>query len=280
MSRRRDRALLAAAVGAAALLLSARAHARTRVLGEPESIDDPKLSRRLGTRIILPGSAPDAAASASDPPATVAPAPAAATGADSAGGEPPVIARSATRPAEKKYVPHFMVGFRRFDFVQVGVANSGSTSGTAASEPFDCLSFDVYPVSSFVRFGLSTMYGWQAGAFATKGDYILAQSFSLGAQLPGSLFTPFAEAFGGFGYMRRLQFQQTIPTAYWQLGVDVGTEVVVGHGFLVSASLGYIHPVNGLARAVNNGTTGNGSTSVALGSVYVDTWSFKLAFGI
>jgi hypothetical protein len=264
-------------VAAAALLLSARAQARARVPGEPESIDDPKLSRRLGTRIVVPGSAPDGSSTASDPPPTAAPAPGSAA-AGSAGGEPTVIARSAAHPAEKKYVPHFKIGFRRFDFVQVGVADTGSISGTAASEPFDCLSFDVYPVSSFVRFGLSTMYGWQAGAFATKGDYVLAQSFSLGAQLPGSLFTPFAEAFGGFGYMRRLQFQRTVPTAYWQLGVDVGTEVAIGHGFLVSASLGYIHPVNGLAQAVN-GNSGS-STSVALGSVYVDTWSFKFAFGI
>jgi hypothetical protein len=272
--------VLAAVVLAVSALVSARAHARTRVTGEPESIDDPKLSRRLGTRIVLPGGSPDGASAASDPPPTPAAAPGAASSSpawssESTGGEPTVLARRAAPPAEKKYVPHFKLGFRRFDFVQVGAADTGSTSGTAASEPFDCLSFDVYPVSSFVRFGLSTMYGWQAGAFATKGDYILAQSFSLGAQLPGALFTPFVETFGGFGYMRRLQFQRTVPTAYWQLGVDVGTEVAIGHGFLVSAAVGYIHPVNGLAQAVNGS-----STSVALGSVYVDTWSFKFAFGI
>jgi hypothetical protein len=159
--------------------------------------------------------------------------------------------------------------------VRVGATDAGSTTGTAASEPFNCLSFDVYPVSSFVRFGLSTSYGWQEGAFATSGDYVIAESFSLGAQLPGRRVTPFTEAFGGAGYMRRLQFGRTVPSVYWHLGVDVGTEIFVDPRFFVSVALGYIHPVNGLVQPDSSM-----STSVSLHTVYVDTWSFKLGFGL
>ena len=147
---------------------------------------------------------------------------------------------------EEPGVPRFKLAFRRFDFVRIGATDLGSTSGTASGEPFDSVSLDIYPVSS------------------------------LGGQLAGQQITPFAEAFAGGGYMRRVQFDRTIPTLYWQLGIDAGTEIFVSPHAFISVALGYLHPVNGFAATSTTGT----NTSASFMSVCVDTWSFKLGFGI
>jgi hypothetical protein len=218
-----------------------------------ESIDDPKLTRRLGTRIafgpINPPPGPDApfAESAEPMPTLTEPG---RTGA----------------PFHAAALPRLKLGFRRFDFIQVGAA--GSNSGTAASEAFNSLSIDVYPLSTVVRVGLSTQYGWQDGQFATGGDYFAAESLSVGGQYPFGRVVPFAEGFGGVGYMRRLQFERTVPTVYWQFGVDVGAELYFARMGYVSAALGWLHPVNGYAEVQT------------FRSVFLDTWSFKLGVGI
>jgi hypothetical protein len=120
-----------------------------------------------------------------------------------------------------------------------------------------------------VRFGLSTQYGWQSGQFGTgNGDYFIAQSASLGLQSAGPVVTPFAEGFAGGGYMRRFQFDRTVPTAYWQLGFDAGANFFLGDVGYVSVALGYLHPVNGFVK------------ETSFTSVYVDTWSLKLGIGL
>jgi hypothetical protein len=68
--------------------------------------------------------------------------------------------------------------------------------------------------------------------------------------------------------MRRLQFDRTIPTAFWQFGVDAGVEVYVVRAGFLSFALGYLRPVNGFAERQQFTT------------VFVDTWSFKLGVGI
>jgi hypothetical protein len=285
--------------------------------GGAQEIDDPKVARRLKTRVALPastapsdGSPPPAAAATaaplSPPPVVVPIAPvvpitpvataaavppvkaadarppvAAALGAgeSQAVAPPPVtpggeeaIGRKLVSPDEDGFagthVPRLKLSYRRFSFVRIGASAPGSTTGAAASEPFDVMSLDYYPVSSFVRFGLSTQYGAESGKLMGGGDLFIDQSFSLGAQLPGHIFTPFAEAFAGGGYMRRMQFGSSVPTVYWQYGVDVGTEIFMAKYAFFSVALGYLHPVNGF-------TKGLGFTSV-----YVDTWSLKLGIGL
>jgi hypothetical protein len=165
------------------------------------------------------------------------------------------------------YVPRLKLSYRRFSFVRIGASDPASTTGVAASEPFDVISLDLYPVSSFVRFGLSTQYGAESGKLMGGGDYFIAESSSLGAQIPGNIFTPFAEAFAGGGYLRRMQFGSSVPTAYWQYGVDVGTEIFMAKYACLSVALGYLHPVNGFTKGLS------------FTSVYVDTWSLKLGVG-
>jgi hypothetical protein len=248
--------------------------------------DDPKISRRLGTRSPwVTASGSNVAAVPAAVPARAA-SPAGARGAQTAFADPlapsnaaavappapadddlPVIRTlGAPEPKAPSSPPRLKLSFRRFEFVQIGA--SGSPSGTVAREPFNTVSVDVYPVSNFVRVGLSTQYGWQSGTFLANGDYFAAESLSVGAQLPGGRVVPFAEAFAGIGYMRRLQFDRTIPTAYWQLGVDAGAEIYFARTGFVSLALGYLRPVNGFVQLQQFQT------------VYVDTWSFKLGLGI
>lgn len=271
-----------------------------------EEIDDPKVARRLKTRAVAPASSAAVAPVATSPPppstppspsvARVpapipplapapsietprsAPAPAlaavpapavAATPVPTVAGEEAITRRvEVPEPsgAGQPNVPRLKLGLRRFSFVRVG-ASDGPLATTAASEPFNVLSLDYYPASSIVRFGLSAQYGAESGKLTGGGDYFLAQTFSLGMQFAGNVFTPFAEAFAGAGYMRRLQFQSSVPTAYWQFGVDVGTEIFMSRYADVSVALGYIHPVDGFTRGLS------------FTSVYVDTWSLKLGFG-
>jgi hypothetical protein len=265
------------------LTISVLAPARAASAAGDDAIDDPKLARRLGSRVTVGTSDAPAAPAAAAPAVTartspVAPAPSAPPDAPSApaAGVVGVTATSAplaaAPPREAAPVGRTAtlgLAYRRFSFVQVGAAAAGAVAGVAASEPFDSLSLDFYPISRTVRFGLSTQYGWQSGRFNSRdGDYFIAQSLSLGVQRPGEVFTPFAEAYAGAGYLRRFQFDRTIPTAYWQFGFDVGANLFVAEHGYVSLALGYLRPVNGFAKMQS------------FTSVYVDTWSLKLGFGI
>jgi hypothetical protein len=218
-----------------------------------ESIDDPKLTRRLGTRIAYG-------------PMTPPPGPNAPLG-ENAEPMPALTEPGGTgAPFHPASLPRLKLGFRRFDFIQIGAA--GASSGTVASEAFDSISIDVYPLSNIVRIGLSTQFAWQEGHFAMGGDYFAAQSVSAGVQYPFGRVVPFAEGFTGVGYMRRLQFERTVPTVYWHFGIDVGTELYFARIGYVSAALGWLHAVNGFAEVQT------------FRSVFLDTWSFKLGVGI
>jgi hypothetical protein len=183
---------------------------------------------------------------------------------------PPTIARPYSPVAEEPFrptLPRLKLALRRFDFVRIGA--SETPDGIAAKETFNSVVVDVYPVSNVVRVGLSTTYGWQSGMFVADGDFFAMQSVSFGGQYRDlGRVVPFAEAFGGVGYMRRLQFERTIPTAFWQFGADVGAEVYVARVGYVSLAVGYLRPVNGFAKRQQ------------FTSIFVDTWSLKLGIGI
>jgi hypothetical protein len=313
---RRNLAVCRALVGLAALigLLAAPwAHAAAA----EESIDDPKLARRLGTRIDWvsppgaatanpvgpaatgpgaptvsaapttaatpapgsPSSAPGVSPTAAAPPpgatplpmpgapppgATPLPVPGAPVAATPGVSAVPGGSASVGEPAFQPVLPRVQLAFRRFDFVRIGASDS---SGLAASEAFDALSLDVYPMSSLVRLGLSTAYGWQAG-MTSGGDYFATETASFGPQLDFGRVVPFAEALAGIGYMRRFQFDHTIPTVFWQLGIDLGASVYFARIGFVSLALGYLRPVNGFLR------------TTSFESVYTNTWSFKIGIGI
>ncbi len=261
---------------AAALIAALAAMAPMARAGE-EAIDDPKVARRLGTRMDWASAAPAVSSADGTPPGPSVSAPErvppavasseANTERESAGAAD-VLERTAAAPAHAPTgysLPRLQIAFRRFDFVQIGAA--GPTPGLAATEPFNSVSLDVYPVSSLIRLGLSTQYGWQSGTWTTHGDYFAAESVSAGVQLRYGRIVPFAEAFAGIGYMRRLQFDRTIPTAYWQLGADLGADVSIASTGFVSVAVGYLRAVNGFLVAQQFTTA------------FLDTWSFKVGIG-
>ena len=125
-------------------------------------------------------------------------------------------------------------------------------------------------MSRTIRVGLTSAFGWQSGTWLANGDYFATQTRVVRRAVPetsgASSRSP--RAFAGVGYMRRLQFDRTIPTAFWQFGVDAGVEVYVARVGYLSFALGYLRPVNGFAKRQQ------------FTSVFVDTWSFKIGIGI
>jgi hypothetical protein len=231
--------------------------------------DDPKIERRLGKRVeLMPGvsGSPPSVPALVGAGAIPLPLPGSAAAADVA--VPAVSVQPVAPQAPALRVPHLQIGFRRWSFAQVGALG---TPGSGPSEPFDVLSLDFYPVSSRWRFGMSTQYGWEEGTFRQKGDAFIVETVSLGGQIPGQWFTPFAEGFAGGGYMQRTHpgYQlNTVASAQAQFGFDVGTALFLARYAFLSASVGYVHAWNGYVQAN------------AFASVSADTWSFKLGFGL
>jgi hypothetical protein len=161
------------------------------------------------------------------------------------------------------------LGYRRFLFSRVGTATETmpTTLGPSTPESFESVSIDLYPMSWYLRVGLSTQFGWESDKFDRSGDYFLAESGSVGFQIPGR-FTPFVEALAGAGYMRRIQSGTSSPSGYWQTGIDAGVEIYVANRAYASLAVGYLHPANLFVM------------QQSLMSVKADTWSLKLGFGI
>ncbi|MEO8214963.1 MAG: hypothetical protein ABI560_17320 [Myxococcales bacterium] len=168
------------------------------------------------------------------------------------------------------YAPRLKLSYRQFSFAHAVSAEPAITQGTtlpSTPETFQSVSLDLYPMSWYLRVGLSTQFGWESGQFNRTGDYFLAESASVGFQLPGR-FTPFVEGLAGAGYMRRKQGTSNLPSGYWQLGVDAGVEIYFAKRAYLSLAIGYLHPVNLFLDQQN------------LSSVKVDTWALKIGLGI
>jgi hypothetical protein len=182
--------------------------------------------------------------------------------------EPPTV-KGESAGGPWPYAPRMKLAYRRFPFTRVGATTPTTpvTPGPSTPESFESLSLDLYPISWYLRVGLSTQFGWETGQFDRTGDYFVAESASVGFQIPGR-FTPFVEALAGAGYMRRKQADLNLPTAYWQLGVDAGVEVYVAKRAYFSVAIGYLHPANLYLM------------QKSLMSVNADTWCLKFGLGI
>jgi hypothetical protein len=226
--------------------------------------------------------APVAPAETESPPALAAVPPPPPSRSESTPSAPGVdvaahnVAPDATAPASSHgpwpYAPRLKLSYRRFPFAHAGTAAPSTpsivpSSSLSSPESFESISVDLYPISWYLRVGLSTQFGWESGQFDRSGDYFIAESASVGFQLPGR-FTPFVEALAGGGYMRRVQTDGSLPTAYWQLGIDAGVEIYLASRAYVSLAGGYLHPGN-LYLVDQN-----------LMSVKADTWSLKVGLGI
>jgi hypothetical protein len=208
-------------------------------------------------------------------PVAAAPAPApAAGGTKPTASSVDVAARPSTEQEAERppagrawpYAPRLKLAYRRFPFARVG-ASAGTTGSASTSESFESVSVDLYPMSWYLRVGLSTQFGWESEKFDRSGDYFIAETASVGFQWPGR-FTPFVEALAGAGYMRRVMADLNLPTAYWQVGVDAGVEIYLANRAYVSLAAGYLHPGNLFVM------------QSSLMSVKADSWSLKFGVGI
>ena len=239
------------------LLSMAAASAHAQGVGSGEPIDDPKLERRLGTRVEYVAIAPAVAAPGADAAAT-----------PYVGAHAAVVTKPPEWPAgtPAPRVPRLMLGYRRFTFAHIGAT---ATSGPGADEPFDVVSLDFFPISSSFRLGLSSQYGWQEGTFRQNGDVILAETVSLGFQAPGPWVTPFVDGYAGAGLMQRTNAGlNSVATLYDELGVEAGANLFLAKYCFLSASLAYLHAGDSFYK--NN----------TFGTFAVDTWSFKLGLGL
>jgi hypothetical protein len=188
----------------------------------------------------------------------------------------PVAVATSAAPAATvpPRVPRFKVAYRWLTLAQLA---AGAAPGRGADETFHVVSLDFYPISSIVRFGLSTQYGWQNGTFRAGGDAFLAESVSLGFQVPGQVFTPFVESHAGAGLMQRMQIPELNPkaTLYLQFGVDVGTEIFFARFAHLSLALGWVRGVNYYAARDPDPKKG-----LVLTNLPMDTFSIKVGFGI
>jgi hypothetical protein len=260
---------VAALVVVGAVAPAARAQVPAAI-DRAEGIDDPKLERRLGSRVSLAeGTSSPVAEGAPSlaAPSSLALVPAATYAPSSADGPADVVSAtpSAPEPGGPK-VPRLKFAYRRFTFAQIGPPTA---PGSGGSEIFNVVSVDLYPVSNTWRFGLSTQYGWEDGTFRSNRDAFFAETLSLGGQLPGDVFTPFFELYGGGGLLQRLPAPtlNAHATAYGELGIDVGTEIFLARHAYLSIAGGYLHNVNGFLQAKK-------ATSIS-----GDTLCFKVGFG-
>jgi len=184
-------------------------------------------------------------------------------------GSAGVVAARAEPPAAEAwpYAPRAEVSWRHLPLFRPGAQQDGQANGKVSDEGFSVLTGRIFPTSSFLRFGLAFDFGWEDGRFAVNGDYFLAETTSFGVQRLGRV-TPFVEALGGGGYMRRLQTGVSVPSAIWFFGGEGGADFYVASRLYVHASLGFVRVVNGLAQV-------SGFTLL-----HEDTWTFRLGFGI
>lgn len=259
---------LALAVLIPCLASSAFAQAQGQVDSD-DAIDDPKVQRRLGSRVDVSSIAPVDVPGASGAYATGD-----ATAANvSASADVVVRPLPSGEPPALGYVPHAKVAYRLLPFTQI--ASDGL--GPGADETFHVVSIDLYPISTKWRIGLSTAYGWESGTFRSGGDAFFSESLFIGGQMPGPTFTPFFEVIGAAGFMQRSHHPGVLSTkasALASLGIDVGTEVFMARFAYLSFALGYVHGVNWWGKIADKNGVGT------LESMAVDTWTLKVGFGI
>ena len=160
-----------------------------------------------------------------------------------------------------RQAPILQIAWRRFAVGRAGDAMPGTDSA------MDGLMFEWYPVSSFVRFGVSTEYARENSSRADH-DWYIAEHLSLGLQKPGPI-TPFIEGSAGAGYFKRFVVSQEQPTAIWEFGANAGALFHFNGPAFVSASVGWVHPV-WLLLSVDQ---------MSLTQVYRDSFAFKLGLG-
>ena len=159
-------------------------------------------------------------------------------------------------------VPRFKLAYRRV----------WAASPDGGDLPFDVAELDFYPVSRFVRFGLSAELGWGGGAY---GLWYFVTGASLGLQWPMRV-TPFVEGRFVAGILGGAFMGQSAVSWIYEGGIDTGVEIYYARRFYVSAAIGWAHPVYGGVDVAQL----NQNHTVVREDFAADSLTFKVGLGL
>jgi hypothetical protein len=177
----------------------------------------------------------------------------------------PKLARSEVHAAwwnQPHDVPRFKLSYRRV----------WAASPDGGDLPFDVAGLDFYPVSKFVRFGISGEVGWGGGNY---GLWYFVTGVSLGLQLPMRV-TPFLEGRFVAGLLGGTFMGQSAVSWIYEGGIDTGVEIYYARRFYVSAAIGWAHPVYGGIDVAQL----NQNQVVVRKDFATDSFTFKVGLGL
>ena len=159
-------------------------------------------------------------------------------------------------------VPRFKLGYRR----------TWMAAPEGPDLAFDAGALDFYPVSRFVRFGISGEFGWGGGDY---GLWYLMTGASLGLQLPMRV-TPFLEGRFSAGIVGASLMGQSAVSWIYEGGIDTGVEIYYARRFYVSAAIGWAHPVYGGVDVAQL----NQNQVIVKKDFATDSFTFKVGLGL
>lgn len=137
-------------------------------------------------------------------------------------GSPTTVRRRALRRgAADLEGARLRVGYRTFGLVELA-----DTDQTLRDSRFHALSLDVYPISWFVRLGLST----QVALETEEDDWLATEGLVVGIQRPGGRWTPYAEGGVHVGLGRRTVLYpfadqpESQLTMLWSFAAEIGVD--------------------------------------------------------
>ena len=159
-------------------------------------------------------------------------------------------------------VPRFKLGYRR----------TWMAAPEGPDQAFDAGALDFYPVSRFVRFGISGEFGWGGGDY---GLWYLMTGASLGLQLPMRV-TPFLEGRFAAGIVGASLMGQSAVSWIYEGGIDTGVEIYYARRFYISAAIGWAHPVYGGVDVAQL----NQNQIIVKKDFATDSFTFKVGLGL
>jgi hypothetical protein len=159
-------------------------------------------------------------------------------------------------------VPRFKLAYRRV----------WAASPDGGDLPFDVAELDFYPVSKFVRLGITGEFGWGGGTYSL---WYFVTGASLGLQWPMRV-TPFLEGRFLAGLVGGSFEGQSAISWIIEGGIDTGVEVYYASRFYVSAAIGWAHPLYGGVDVAQL----NQNQVVVRKDFATDSFTFKIGLGL
>jgi hypothetical protein len=179
----------------------------------------------------------------------------------------PKLARGAVTRRKLKldhYVPRVKLAYRRLTF-------AGLDSDTI---DFNTIELDYYPFSSWVRLGIDTEIGIGSDKYSS---WFFTVGGTLGLQYPWRV-TPFIDGRFVAGLIGGSYLGQTAVSWVYVGGIDIGCEFYTVGRLLVTAAIGWAHPVfSGIDAAY---VRAHPMLEPQRKELSYDTFTFKIGIGL